>query len=130
MKKVIRLTEGDLRRIVGKSVNRILREMDGDDAEGYDMSRYKIMKHITSSELYNKVDPDVLEQIYGGYNLEMLIKLILRFGERPRGKDRHTYDLNSKVLDSVERCNGYVLGIFDSMGEDDYCVYLDLLDEE
>jgi hypothetical protein len=40
MKKRIRLTEGDLHRIVKESVKRVLREMKGDDLEGQDLYDY------------------------------------------------------------------------------------------
>ena len=46
-KKLIRLTEGDLHRIVKESVNRILRENDDYDRmnryfNGYDMNDYHV----------------------------------------------------------------------------------------
>ena len=58
MKKIIRLTEGDLHRIVKKSVNRVLREMDDDwdeqEQEFYNeygnQSQYPAYEYIPPAE--------------------------------------------------------------------------------
>ena len=78
-KKLIRLTESDLHRIVRESVNRVLNEMDYD-------SREKAMKQHPS--LMDKVDPRTFANRARGVNAQ----------GRPRNDDQYT--MQSSAVDA------------------------------
>ena len=127
MKKRIRLTEGDLHRIVKESVNRILRENDDYDRmnryfNGYDMNDYQLIKILTQPELYKALgeDFDEVERIFGSYDYDKLISLILKYGSR----GPVIYDLNHQSCDDVIELDDYTIGIMqNNMGEEEYYLY-------
>ena len=126
-KKLIRLTEGDLHRIVKESVNRILRENDDYDRmnryfNGYDMNDYQLIKILTQPELYKALgeDFDEVERIFGSYDYDKLISLILKYGSR----GPVIYDLNHQSCDDVIELDDYTIGIMqNNMGEEEYYLY-------
>ena len=62
MKKIIRLTEGDLHKMIRESVQSILREFDMDDEGNTIMSDYEYNKHGDFiGNKYDKEDADMQE---------------------------------------------------------------------
>jgi len=57
MKKIVRITEGDLHRIVKKSVNRIIREMD-DDWDEDEHEFYNEYGNQSQYPAYRYMEPD------------------------------------------------------------------------
>lgn len=127
MKKIVRLTESDLHRIVRESVKRILREDDGYGRmnrylNGYDMNDYQLIKILTQPELYQALgeDFDEVERMFGSYDYNKLISLILRYGSRGPA----IFDLNHQSCDDVIELGDYTIGIMqNNMGEEEYYLY-------
>ena len=127
MKRRIKLTEGDLHRIVKESVNRILRENDDYDRmnryfNGYDMNDYQLIKILTQPELYQALgkDYDEVERMFDSYDYNKLISLILKYGSR----GPVIYDLNHQSCDDVIELDDYTIGIMqNNMGEEEYYLY-------
>ena len=121
-KKLIRLTESDLHRIVKESVNTILSENDGYGHGGYDMENYQLIKILTQGELYKALgeDFDEVERIFGSYDYDKLIPLILKYGSRGPA----IYDLNHQDCEDVVELGDYTTGIMqNTMGEEEYYLY-------
>lgn len=126
-KKIIRLTENDLHETVRESVNRVLHKKDEYSQTNryfceYDMSDYQIIKILTQGELYKVLgeDFDEIERMFGSYDYNKLISLILRYGSR----GPVIYNLNHQSCDDVIELDDYTIGIMQNiMGEEEYYLY-------
>ena len=130
MKKIIRLTESDLHKIVKESINRMLCENNGLNTDkyfnGYDMNNYKLIKILTQGELYRALgeDYDSVERILGSYDYDKLISIILKNGSN----GPVIYDLNSQACDDVIELGNYTIGIMqNNMGEEEYYLYKNMI---
>lgn len=83
MKKIVRLTEGDLHRIVKKSVNRIIREMDDDwdEQEFYNeygnQSQYPAYRYMKPDEgelgMTAQYDDEDIDKRFSDYDPEYFL---------------------------------------------------------
>ena len=76
MKKIVRLTESDLHRIIKKSVNRILRENDITGEPGED--EFNDMYHDTTTSVYHPCSREMAQKIIDLINSGNADKLIAR----------------------------------------------------
>jgi hypothetical protein len=87
MKKIVRLTEGDLHRIINKSVNRLLREMQDDEGDKAALDDYMLNIRSTRDELglsmcgYTNIGGETIIKLKRSSNDKQSIGFSLRNGQ-------------------------------------------------